>query len=123
MALLTEEIAQAFVACLEEERYYDAHEVLEGLWYPRRFDKTPEILLLKGMINASVSFELVKRGRREAAEKPWRTYLKYRVLLREALDTPPHRRIERTVAEHAARLLGRTAEKKSYFASSPEENR
>jgi hypothetical protein len=76
--MLTEEIADAFVACLEEGRYYDAHEVLEALWFPRRFEKDPEVLLLKGMINAAVSFELRKRGRNERARVPWRTYEKYR---------------------------------------------
>jgi hypothetical protein len=76
--MLTREIADTFLACLREERYYDAHEVLEELWYPVRFERTPEVLLLKGLINASVSFELHKRGRAHKAPGPWNVYMKYR---------------------------------------------
>jgi hypothetical protein len=76
--MLTREVADTFLACLQEERYYDAHEVLEELWYPVRFERSPEVLLLKGMINASVSFELHKRGRAHKAPGPWNAYLKYR---------------------------------------------
>ncbi|WP_345988693.1 DUF309 domain-containing protein [Sulfurimonas sp. HSL1-2] len=79
--MLTREYASAFVACLNEERYYDAHEALEELWFPLRTQKTPEILLLKGLINASVSFELHKRGRPHKAPGPWGVYMKYREYL------------------------------------------
>jgi hypothetical protein len=70
-----------FRLCLEEGRFYDAHEVLEELWFPRRFEKNSEIFLLKGFINAAVSFELLKRGRPHASAKAWKNYLKYRQLL------------------------------------------
>jgi hypothetical protein len=79
--MLTREHADAFLACLDEERYYDAHEALEALWFPVRCEKTPEVLLLKGLINASVSFELHKRGRAHKAAGPWNVYMKYRVHL------------------------------------------
>lgn len=70
-----------FVLCLNEERYYDAHEALEEIWFPQRFEKSNEINLLRGFINASVSFELLKRGKKGSAKKVWKTYLKYRQLL------------------------------------------
>jgi len=70
-----------FKKCLDEKRFYDAHEALEESWFPRRFEKSDEVLLLKGFINASVSFELVKRGREQQAQKVWKNYLKYRPLL------------------------------------------
>jgi len=76
--VLTRKDADAFLACLNEERYYDAHEALEAVWFPVRAQKTPETLLLKGLINASVSFELHKRGRPHKAPGPWNVYLKYR---------------------------------------------
>jgi hypothetical protein len=76
--MLTREVADAFLVCLREARYYDAHEVLEEVWFPVRAQKSPEVLLLKGLINASVSFELHKRGRAHKAPGPWNVYMKYR---------------------------------------------
>ena len=70
-----------FVKCLEEERFYDAHEALEEAWFPRRFEDSNEVKLLKGFINASVSFELYKKGRLAQSKKVWMNYLKYRQLL------------------------------------------
>ena len=45
------------------------------------FEDNDEIRLLKGFINASVSFELLKRGRPEASQRVWKNYLKYKGLL------------------------------------------
>ena len=67
-----------FISCIEEERFYDAHEALEELWFPRRFEEDAEVKLLKGFINAAVSFELKKRGREKQSQKVWANYLKYR---------------------------------------------
>ena len=67
-----------FILCIEEERFYDAHEVLEEVWFPRRFETDNEVKLLKGFINAAVSFELKKRGREKQSKKVWANYLKYR---------------------------------------------
>jgi len=78
---------EAYERSLSEGRYYDAHNDLEHLWYPRRFEKDDEVLLWKGFINAAVCFELIKRGRQEASEKAWKNYLKYCPLL-ENLITP-----------------------------------
>ena len=70
-----------FKNCLHNQRFYEAHEVLEEIWFPRRFEKHPEVQLLKGFINAAVSFELHKRGRVQQSKKVWANYLKYRQLL------------------------------------------
>jgi len=72
---------EAFRLCLDEERYYDAHEVFEELWFPRRFEESAEVKLLKGFINAAVSFELLKKGRISQSKKVWANYLKYRQFL------------------------------------------
>jgi hypothetical protein len=76
-----QELLQEFVKCLDEQRYYDAHEALEEVWFPRRFEQNNEVYLLKGFINASVSFELKKQGKLEQSKKVWKNYLKYRPLL------------------------------------------
>lgn len=70
-----------FVKCLDEQRFYDAHESIEVLWFPKRFENCDETKLLKGFINAAVSFELKKRGKEESSKKVWKNYLKYRPLL------------------------------------------
>lgn len=67
-----------FIQCIDAHKFYEAHEVLEELWFPKRFEKTPEIELQKGFINAAVSFELIKRGRIPQSKRVWATYLKYR---------------------------------------------
>jgi len=72
---------EGYRLCIDEARYYDAHEELEKLWFPRRFEDDNEIKLLKGFINAAVSFELIKRGRKDPSKKAWANYLKYRPLL------------------------------------------
>jgi len=74
---------QEFTQCLHDERFYDAHEVLEEAWFPRRFEDDKEVKLLKGFINAAVSFELIKRGREKQSKKVWANYLKYRPFLFE----------------------------------------
>jgi len=84
-----------FVLCLEEERFFDAHEALEEIWFPRRFEDDMEIKLIKGFINAAVSFELTKRGRPAPATRAWGNYEKYRPLLKQfhSVNTPYYERL------------------------------
>jgi len=84
---MTQNKLDEFRLCLREERFYDAHEALEALWFPRRFEESAEIKLLKGLINAAVSFELLKRGRIPQSKKVWQNYLKYRQFLFQ-VDSP-----------------------------------
>ena len=91
-----------FIKCLDEKRYYDAHEVLESLWFPRRFENSCEVKLLKGFINAAVSFELTKRGRDKQGEKVWKNYIKYRKLLYK-IDSPYLKHYHR-IARHIEKL-------------------
>ncbi len=85
--MTTQSKIDAFKAYLREERFYDAHEALEALWFPRRFEATNEVKLLKGFINAAVSLELIKRKRVKQSKKVWLNYLKYRQLL-FSIDSP-----------------------------------
>ncbi|MBW6488361.1 DUF309 domain-containing protein [Sulfurimonas sp.] len=78
-----EEQLELFIQNLQSENFYDAHEDLEALWYERRFEDSDEVKLLKGFINASVSFELRKKGKTEQAKKVWNNYLKYRDLVND----------------------------------------
>ena len=60
-----------------QKEFFKAHEALEEYWFPRRKNKTDELLIIKGFINAAVAFELQKRGRHERALLVWQTYLKF----------------------------------------------
>ncbi len=89
------EYLDTFVVCLDEERFYDAHEALEEVWFPRRFEDDMEMKLVKGFINAAVSFELTKRGRPKPATKAWGNYEKYRPLLEmfTSVNTPYYKKV------------------------------
>lgn len=82
-----EEQLELFIKNLQNENFYDAHEDLEVLWYERRFEESDEVKLLKGFINASVSFELRKKGKMEASQKVWNNYLKYKDLVNKIDST------------------------------------
>jgi len=81
-----EEQLECFIQNLRNKNFYDAHEDLEVLWYERRFEESDEVRFLKGLINASVCFELYKKGKTEQAKKVWNNYLKYRDLI-EGIDS------------------------------------
>ncbi|MFZ5375912.1 MAG: DUF309 domain-containing protein, partial [Campylobacterota bacterium] len=98
---------EAFERSLAEARYYDAHEDIEAIWHPRRFEDDDEIRFWKGCINAAVSFELVKRGRPLPSHKAWMTYLKYRGCA-ERLVTPHKElyvRITHTIDQHRSLMM------------------
>lgn len=76
-----------FILCINEAKYFEAHEAFEDIWFPRRFEDDQDMKLIKGFINAAVSFELIKKGRPEASNRAWKNYEKYRVFL-EGLESP-----------------------------------
>ena len=93
-----EQLLDQFISEISEERFYEAHESLEAIWFPRRFEENDEIKLLKGFINAAVSFELIKRGRKDSSKKVWKNYLKYRPLLYKIQS--PHLNKYHFIARH-----------------------
>ena len=98
---------QNFSTCLDTSRFYDAHEVLEAIWFPRRFEDDLEIKFIKGLINAAVSFELTKRGRPIPASRAWKNYEKYRPLLEQlnSVNLPYYKEIsKRLEAMRTARI-------------------
>ena len=99
---------QEFLLCLEEARFYDAHEALEHLWFAKRFTNDPQIKLLKGYINASVSFELHKRGRADSAKKVYNNYLKYKPLRLHVKDnySKEYEKIEKKIEEIQEKFHG-----------------
>jgi len=75
------EACEAFCTSMEAGRYYDAHEDLEAIWFPRRHEDDAEVRLWKRFINGAVSCELLMRGRVEPSHRVWETYRKYHTLL------------------------------------------
>ena len=68
---------QDYKRLILQEKFFEAHEVLEEFWFPRRREKDDTTLIVKGFINAAVAFELKKRGREEKALMVWKTYKKF----------------------------------------------
>ncbi|WP_353661547.1 DUF309 domain-containing protein [Hydrogenimonas sp. SS33] len=103
-----EELCSRFIDLIERGAYYEAHEALEEAWFPRRFEASDEVRLIKGFINASVAFELVKRGRMKPAGQVWKVYLKYRPLLErvESSHAGSYRNVAQTLEERYERLFG-----------------
>ena len=95
---------QRFIQLIKEEDFYEAHEVLEEVWFPFRRSEEARYKVIKGFINASVAFELKRLGREENAHKVWRNYLKYRPLIKE-VDEPILYEIEEFLDACYARFL------------------
>ena len=89
-------LIDAFVKEINQARYFEAHETLEKIWFPRRFEDDDEMKLIKGFINAAVSFELIKRGRPDSSDRVWKNYEKYKILL-NTFESPFMRRYEELV--------------------------
>lgn len=79
--MITTKETKEFISALEEQRYFDAHIVLENIWFDKRNEDSNEVKLIKGFINAAISFELYKRKRELPSKRVWKNYLKYRQLL------------------------------------------
>ncbi len=58
-----------YLVLMDEAAYFEAHEVLEEAWHPLRLKKDPLANLVKGLINAAVGFEHIRRQRDDYAQK------------------------------------------------------
>ena len=68
---------KAYLKLMDEEDYFEAHEVLEEAWHPLRLKDHPLKNLVKGLINGAVSFEHLKRNRQDAGRKALRVMESY----------------------------------------------
>ena len=68
---------EEFKKLILEEKYFEAHEVLEEIWHPLRKSLHPDRDIIRGFINAAVSLELKKRKRNNYL-KVWKTYEKHK---------------------------------------------
>lgn len=58
-----------YLKLLEDEEYFEAHEVLEEAWHPLRLGNHPLANLAKGLINGAITFEHIKRNRKNMKKK------------------------------------------------------
>ena len=73
---------EKFKILINEEKFFEAHEVLEEYWQRIRKTNNPYKNVFRGFINAAVALELKKRGRKNY-KKVWMTYEKYKPLYLE----------------------------------------
>ncbi|HIP40879.1 MAG TPA: DUF309 domain-containing protein [Campylobacterales bacterium] len=66
-----------FIHHIEKELYFEAHEILEEIWHKAKKKNHPQTLLIKGLINASISFAHIKRGRKTALKSSKTTIKSY----------------------------------------------
>lgn len=64
-----EDALKSYLRLLEEEEYFEAHEVLEEGWHPLRLRQDPLANLVKGLINGAIAFEHIKRNKKSAKAK------------------------------------------------------
>ena len=77
------EALAAYLDLMDKQEYFDAHEVLEEAWHPMRKNKDPLQNLVKGLINAAVAFEHLKRAKPGAEQRAGRviaSFERYSVL-------------------------------------------
>ncbi|ADV47218.1 DUF309 domain-containing protein [Nitratifractor salsuginis] len=79
---------RAFCHCLSRGEFFEAHEVLEEAWHPLRRRNDPLASPVKGLINAAIAFEHLRRKRpksRRVAAMAMEGYLK-RIRREKRLD-------------------------------------
>ncbi len=68
---------KTYMKLLDEEAYFEAHEVLEEAWHPLRLKKHTLANLAKGLINAAIAFEHIKRNRDTVKNRAQRVIASY----------------------------------------------
>ena len=58
-----------YLLLMDGEAFFEAHEVLEEAWHPFRKSDDPLSDPLKGLINAAVAFEHIRRAGPDAGRK------------------------------------------------------
>ncbi len=80
---------KAYLVLLDEGEYFEAHEVMEEAWHPLRLSDHPLKNLVKGLINGAVSFEHLKRNRKNAksnARKVMASYERHKNIYNDSIE-------------------------------------
>jgi uncharacterized protein len=71
------EALTSYMELMRSEEYFEAHEVLEEVWHPLRRSGDTRRDIVRGYINAAVSFEHIKRDRGDVKSKALTTMSAY----------------------------------------------
>ncbi len=77
---------ELFIDDIENDRFVEAHEIMENYWREIRKTDHPLKNLCKGFINGATAFELVKRDKMKGAFQLWATYEKYLPIMSENIE-------------------------------------
>jgi len=80
---------ESYLQLMEAGEYFEAHEVLEAAWHPLRRAGDPRRNLAKGLINAAIAFEHLKRQQpksRRVALVAMGAYDRYRNLCQTGIE-------------------------------------
>jgi predicted metal-dependent hydrolase len=80
---------KAYLELLDQEEYFEAHEVLEEAWHPLRLSSHPLSNLVKGLINGAIAFEHIKRNKSNMparAQKVIASYERYKGLITPQIE-------------------------------------
>jgi hypothetical protein len=80
------ETLETFIQNLKDEAFSQAHETMEQQWKIYKKEGHALTKLLKGYINGATAFELLRRDKREGAQRLWGVYEKYLPLLKEDIE-------------------------------------
>ena len=72
------EALEQLITNIKKSDYYNGHEDLETYWHSIRKTDEPLKNLIKGFINGVTAYELVRRGRMDAAHRVWKAHVKWR---------------------------------------------
>jgi predicted metal-dependent hydrolase len=99
-----------YMTLLDQEAYFEAHEVLEEAWHPLRLSGHPQQFLVKGLINAAICFEHIKRNRKNMPSKARRVIASYERYKHEATPMIEYSALFIEACEKIERLKVRYAE-------------
>ncbi len=77
---------ELFIDDIENDRFVEAHEIMEEYWREAKKLDHPLKNLCKGLINGATAFELVKRDKMKGAFQLWSTYEKYLPIMVEGIE-------------------------------------
>ncbi len=83
------EALRSYINLMDQAEYFEAHEVLEAMWYPLRREQSVLGMMLKGLINGAVAFEHLRRGKpgaEDRARKIIKTFDRCAVLSDEGVE-------------------------------------